>query len=692
MSQQVIPPRGESITISGVLPKLSADDARRIGVFLMRGKEVIAQSPVDDKGAFHIPVFRQTLEMKSAYPLQAVIGPLAMGKNFDTSKKLPTIAVDASKIDAIKKELVLSTTGLDLSEEILRPWWVWCRNYCVSGIVTGANGCPVPGAQVTVSSVLHAANNGFSVTPRQTVTADASGHFTACFEWCSFCYGWPCWPVWWDCWPWWWEWDILHVLQEVEARLAAQPKPLPTPGPVIAQRISIPLKQPAAAELMIGQGFTNLANVKVRIAPDAARTALIKSKLANPQIRALFPWSWWCCENPNIIFTVTQGATSIVNENPATDTRWCFPAAGNVTLVGDKETITSCGQDPRPAQGFVWTRVGNTVVDHIVGGYALGSGTGNDSDMAFTGNLDIYGEFALGSPASYYQVLAGQWSGDPSRGGTAPASVGTTIDAELYNVAFMMHSGNVVTVEQVKMGPFNANGLTNLYATEEARSSVPATLLPAFPAGSFMGWAYSGRKLNTGASSLVGGSLGGVNLSIAAYNASFALLSLPPNTDDILTLEVDTSGLSTAHINSFNAFDVHGTPVTSTGASTDCPAFNVGPNGYVVLNVSVNDGNGHLSYYELVPDYGHNSTGTTAPDVRGYKTATPFSPHPLPGPYTEPQVAQKEFVGGTENITFFPKADCCYAFNLNVQKRCTDGNSILSSYTADFWTATLKQS
>jgi hypothetical protein len=695
MSQDKAAPRGDTVTVSGVLPKLKPEDAKRIGVFLVRGKEVLAQAGLDDKGAFRIPIYRQPLESKSAYPVEAVVGPLAMGKNFDSSKKLPTMAVDATKIDA-KNELALSAANLDLSDEILRPWWLWCRSYCVSGTVVGPNGCPVPGAQVTVSSVLHAANNGFTVTPQTTVNADNNGNFAACFEWCSFCYGWPCWPIWWDCWPWWWEWDILRVLQEVEARLATQPVAVPVHAAAatskVQARISLPLKQPSAADLMIGQGFTEAAQLKERVAPDPARTAQIKAKFADPRIRAIFPWWWWCCENPNILFTVTQGATTIVAENPATDTRWCCASGGKVTLVGNKATVTSCGTDPRPAQGFVWTRVGNTLVDNISGGYANGSGTGNDSDMAFTGALDIYGEFALASPVSYYQVLAGDWSGDPSRGGTAPSSAGTPIDLDLYNYAFMLHSGGTVTVEAVKMGPFSANGLNNLYATEEARSAVPATLLPAFPAGNFIAWAYSGRKVYADASSLAGGSLGGISLAVAAYSAAYAAVPLPVNSDDTLTLEIDTNGLSTAHINSFTAFDAHGTPVTSTSGSTDCPAFSVGAGGYVVLNATVTDDNGHLCYYEMVPDFGHGSTGTTTPDVRGYKTAVPFMPPPVPGPYTAPDVSQKSFVGGTENITFYPKTDCCYSFNLNVQKRCTDGYSILSSYTADFWNATIKVS
>jgi hypothetical protein len=46
-----------------------------------------------------------------------------------------------------------------------------------------------------------------------------------------------------------------------------------------------------------------------------------------------------------------------------------------------------------------------------------------------------------------------------------------------------------VTVEAVKMGPFTDPahpGKPNIYSTEEHGHLVPATLLPAFPAGTFI--------------------------------------------------------------------------------------------------------------------------------------------------------------------------------------------------------------
>jgi hypothetical protein len=678
-----------TLTIRGALPKLKAEDAVRIAVYLVRGDEILAKAPVDEKGHFHVDADRALLTSRKGFQIQAVVGPAAMGKFLDPSRNLPHVPLDPGELERAKSEFVVPTAKIQLSEAVLKLWWQWCRNYCVSGVVVGADGCPVPGAQVTVSSVLHASGGGFTVTPQQTVNADGMGHFTACFTWCTYCFGWPCWPIWWFCWPWWWEWDILRVLQELETVPPIGPIP---PGPLAVQHIGLPLKQPPSADLMIGQGFAATRSHELRLVPDQARTDLIRRKLANPRIRAVFPWWWWCCENPNLIFTVRQGANVIVDENPATDTRWCFPDNSSVTLVGNQSTISACGEDPCPAQGFVWTRVSNTLVSTIVDGYAQGNVFGNDSDLAFTGLLDIYGQFACGSSLAYYQVYAGQWTGDPARGGTAPAGTGAPIGADLYNYAFMLHPGPVVTVEQVKMGPFSGGALTNLYATEEHRHLVPAALLPPFPAGTFMAWAYSGRKVYAPAGSLVGGSLGAVTLAVAGFNAAFAPVALPANPDDKLTLTIDTTGLTAAHINTFHAYNNMGVEVTSSGSSADCPAFNVGAGGYVVLNVSVRDDNGHLCEYELVPNFGHGSTGITVPDVRGYRTATPFAPAPAPGPYTEPVLGQKSFVGGTENITFSPMADCCYDFRLDVRKRVTDGHDVASTYTADFWTATLKVS
>jgi hypothetical protein len=463
----------------------------------------------------------------------------------------------------------------------------------------------------------------------------------------------------------------------------------------VAGQVALPMSQPSTKELMVGQGFAAARKFEEEMTPNAERTDIIRRRLADPRIRAIFPWWWWCCDDPNIVFSVNQGGNLIVDENPAFSTRWCLPDNSTVTLVGNEQTISSCPGDPKPVTGFVWTRVGNIVVPDISDGYADGS-TGTDtSDMAFGGTLDIFGEFAAASGVSYYQINAGKWTGaengNPSRGGTPPVS-STPISADLYNYVTILHTNLTVTNAYVKMGPFNAGGLTNLYATQEARAGVPAAVaaqlgpFPTVNAGDAVIWAYNGRKVYADAAALIGAGLGGVDLSVTGYNNAFAPVVLPANPQDTLTLMIDDTGLTTATINSLRAFRQNGTEVFFSGTG-HCPAFEIGPNGYVELNITVRDANGHVFEYEITPQFGSGTTGTTIPGLRGYSQA----PAGFPGaPYDAPNVGQKSFEGGTETIRFYPTEDCCYDFRLLVGKRVTSGYSFPSMGTATFQTASIK--
>jgi len=123
-----------------------------------------------------------------------------------------------------------------------------------------------------------------------------------------------------------------------------------------------------------------------------------------------------------------------------------------------------------------------------------------------------------------------------------------------------------------------------------------------------MAWAYQGLKVRAPAAMLAGGSVGAVRLAVASFDRAFNPVALPANTYDHLTLEIDTTPLTAAYINSFLAFDSGGNPMTSIGSSADCPAFNVGPGGYVVLSVSVRDDNGHLCFLRTSTDFRHGSS------------------------------------------------------------------------------------
>jgi hypothetical protein len=678
-----------AIRLIGRLPEVEAADLARIGVFLVQGNNILGQATPTSGGHFAFSLPRATVEKAGASGLEVVVGPIVIRYCWPIPLlELPRVSLATAQLAEAREAISVDLSKIDLSPKVLEIWWRWCREYCVSGTLVGSNNCPVPYASVTVYTVGLAIGGGYTKVARGTVTTDAQGHFTVCFPWCSCEPCWPCWPTWYLCWPWWWERDILAVIDALESRglTAANTRP-----GIAGSLTAPPLARPATQDLMLGRGFTAATET---LQPDPVRAAQVRRKLSNPAIRAIFPWWWWCCENPNIVFSATQAGNVVLDENPAFSTRWCLPSGSNVTLVANDSALTTCGGGSKPPTGFLWTRVGQTPVNQIgADGYAAGSGDG--SDCAFTGALDIYGEFAAGSGVWFYQLEAAQWSGDPARSATAAPGAASAIGPLLTNQAIYLDAANVAHFVTVNMGPFSVGTLNNLYATEENRANVPAAYLPPvpWPAGTIPVWIYSGRKVNVAqppyAELLIPGSATGagtVSLSVLAYGPAPAFTPVPltPNTDDTLTLTIDTTQLS-AKINSFNAYTSGGVPVNYDTNAT-CPSLDVGPGGYVVLNVTVTDAQAHLCQYELVPDFGHGLSGVCVPGLRGYEEPGPYPP----SPYQAPNTSTKSFGGGTENIAFYPTVDCCYDFRLNVSKRVTDGtNYPPQNWTADFWTATI---
>jgi hypothetical protein len=673
----------EPVLLTGKLPKLRAEESERVSVYLARGDDVIAEYPVQADGQVRVPVDRA--EVAAARNLSLVVGPRGMTDTLEGAPDLRRVPLEADKIAKGRAgDYKLPLDKLKIDKAVLERWWAWCEWYCVTGQVIGPDGCPVPFAQVTVNTV----NFLLAKTPRATVMADENGNFTACFNWCQFPYWcWPCWPNWWWCWPWWWEWDILHVIDRIEQAIPHVPV---GPGPV-EKGFSLRLSRPPSKDLARGEAFNTPLKADARFEPDQGRTSLISQKLSNPLIRRLFPWHWWCCDDPNICFTVTQGANTVLDEDPATDTRWCYEENQPVTLVAHDPVITRCPGGSQPATGFVWTRVGTTIVNQIHDGYADGSPGAPQSDLAFNDGLQIFGEFAPAAGVRYYQLDAGQWSGDPARGGSPPA-ISPAVLPDLTVPAIVLHNDGTVDFVSVFMGPVNHGGLTGVYATQEGREAAPAPDWPPIPAfnaaaGDVLFWSYNGLKVWTGASSLVGGSVtGGVTLSMTAYDSGFNPIAMPPNTDDHLTLEIDNTPLTTTHINDVKVYEnaAHGgAEVFSTGTG-DCREYQIHMGGKVALDVTVTDNEEHLERYWITPEFGHGS-GTTAVGERDYQPG--FF---LPLPYKSPDTARKAFGGGNEIIEYTPAESCCYDFRLHVAKRVTNGYGEPGAYTADFWTVLIK--
>lgn len=671
-----------NISLSGKVPNLKEDDARRLSVYVTRGQETLASGPVQADGSYRVNLSRQAAGAASAYGLNLALAPTSLASHLDHLPGTPQISLNREALLKAEKDIRIKEE-IAVSDVILRRFWGWCEPYCVSGTVVGPDGCAAPGAEVTVYSV------GFnhSKYPRATVTTAPDGSFTACFDWCRcvFCFPcWECWPIWWECWPWWWELDILHVIEAIERTPV-----LPGPGPVERFANQASLIRPEGRDLVRGKGF--VASHREPLEQKLDRTAFIKSKFSDARVRALFPWWWWCCDDPNIVFSVQQGGNLIVNENPWWDTRWCFEDGGSVTLLGNDQTSTVCNPHNPPQSGFAWTNVGNIEVAHITQGYAT-KYSGDNSDLAFAGGLDLYGMFATTSGVSYYQVEAGKWGGgtaNPARGGTVPVS-SAPVSADLFHTVYIYNPGGSFNSSAVvKMGPFNTAGLVGLYATPQARQNgpTPPTLdpFPAVPAGGTVYWDKQGLMLEVDSSVLVGGpQMAGVNLTVLGYDGAFASVTLSP--DDALTLLIDNTGVF-QHMNSVTAYLSNGTPaVLTNGSNQECPAYDIGPGGYVDINISVSDANGHLFQYKVDAEYGHGTTATvTPPNLRGYVS------HPLiNGP--DPNYVQRSWIGSGETMRYTPPVDCCYEFRIRYGKRVTNGYSTPSWSDGDFQTIGLKVS
>jgi len=693
------------VTLSGKLPPAAREAAKRISAYLVSGNELLSETGVQPDGSIQFHAAGSLLEGKEN--LRAVIGPSGLsGHALADRSDLPSVPVDRKKLDKEKHLLELPLSKIELNKEVIEAWWLWCREYCISGTVVGPDGCVVPGAQVTVYSVSYPGWFGYIKTPRVTVNTDANGNFEACFNWCTcrFCIPcWPCWPFWWNCWPWWWELDILHVLERIEPRVNL----LATARSAATNLQLAPVSRPAAKDLQIGQGF--VAFHKQELAPDENRTRLIQRKLADPAIRELFPWWWWCCDDPNIVFSVSQNGNVILDENPATDTRWCLEDGSSVRLVTNASAITVCNPNPPPPEGFAWIQVGNIVVSQIDQGYANGAPGTDASDMAFQGDLKIHGSFSVTQGIAFYNVLVGQWGGTRNSrrgGGVAPGSFAEFSGDLLKFVSIYRAASNTVDQIQLKMGPCSFAGRTNLYVTEAQRPNVPGGVVgldpfPTLNAGDFViGWSDVDVKVHANAAALVTGSpVGAVDLTMAAYDVAGNPVSMITNLP--LTLMMDTTGISAAIlVNGLKAYDSGNNEVQLTAGSNEfCPAYNIGPGGYVLLHVNVSDPNLHLYAYEIDTEFGAGGTAvTTDPAHRGYSQApatfTPVGPPPTPGidgGYLVPDVAHVAFGGGGDTIKISPTVSCCYDFRLNAGKRVTDGQSFFSTWANyDFRTASIK--
>ncbi len=659
------------IIITGHVRGVSATDAARLTVVALRGDTIVARAGLRANGHYRLTAPHKAAREESAYALQVAAVPTTALAHVDKVPGLPRVSLSSESL----REEEVEAPSLSLSEEILSGWEIFWPEWCVSGTVVGPTGCPAPGAAVTVYTVSWT-SGGYVETAQATVTTGPDGSFTLCFPWWDFGYCWPCEPFWWLCWPWWWEEDILHVISALETRAA---------------KGQVAVFQPDAKSLMRGQGFPT-ARVGPAT-PDPARAALIARKLANPALREIFPWWWWCCDGPNIVFSVSQGATTILDEDPAINTRWCMESGQTVTLTGNASTQTTCNQGTLPESGVLWIQVGTTTISQIDADGCAQYG-GDASDVAFAGTLSLFANAAIGA-FNYYQVNAAVWDDPGFRGGTKPApGTGSPVVANLWQMAWIYDPATLSTTGySVQMGPFTQDGVTGLYITPAARQNpaIPTppglSAFPPIPPGGTVYWQYQVPclMLQCDATVLLGGaSFGAVDLTIVGYaDPADPPVTLTP--DAPLTLMIDATPLTTVEVGSPSAWVPPGVPAPNTGTG-ECPAYDVGPSGWVTVPVDVVDNNGFLLGYYLEVDWGNSNSASVTPEGEvGYASHAN---------------ATRDWTGGPDTYTFpgttpgvpTPPADCCYEFRLWFGKRVTNGYYVptLTDLPPTFQTINLK--
>lgn len=669
------------IAIAGKVRGVSESDAARLSAVALRGDTVLATSPVRPNGSYSLNVPHEAAHAPSGFSLQVAVLPVTAAASPKSVAGAPRVTISRTALSGAHP---IQAAQLALTPELIDGWRIFWPEWCVSGTVVGPDGCPAPAAEVTVY-IVSWATGGYSTSPRGSVTTGPDGTFTLCFPWWDgFFPCWPCEPYWWLCWPWWWEWDILHVIEALETRVANGAQ-------------SVAVFRPEGRALIRGQGFAAAARPSVNT-QDAARTALIAKKFANPALREIFPYWWWCCDEPNITFGVTQGGTTIVPVDPSLDTNWCMESGQTVTLTGNQSTLTCCPGGALPETGYVWTSVGNILTTLIDAG-GLAQAGGDNTNVAFQGQLWLYAAVALDA-FKYYQVNGSVWNAPKARGGTQPPPPGsaaaTPIGSALWLPVWIYDPvANTTTGYNVQMGPFAANGYSNLYATTEARQTLPAppglAPFPTIPPSGQVFWGEEGLVLIAMDTTILGGvPFGAVDLTLVGFDQAFN----PVGTEvpgGPLTLTIDSTAMAQS-VNGITAWTSPGVPAMQNG-NVECPAYDVSPNGFVLISVTAQDNNGFVCQYELESQYGHgNAPVVTPPGLRGYVT------NPTPAP-TNANYATASWVGGTETIMFpanpgsgTPPADCCYEFRLYYRKRVTDGYSWPAYDLAegDFQTISLK--
>ena len=129
------------------------------------------------------------IEVDHKQPLTIAVGPATASDEDIFHLQTLTASVSPSQW---AKDNSLTVGPIVVTPVYWRWWWIWCREFTITGTVVCADGSPVPGAEVSAYDVDYFWWWSSIFQAGSTAVTDANGNFSITFTWCC---GW---------WPWWW--------------------------------------------------------------------------------------------------------------------------------------------------------------------------------------------------------------------------------------------------------------------------------------------------------------------------------------------------------------------------------------------------------------------------------------------------------------------------------------------------------
>src|SRR5690349_3294697 len=108
-----------SIALVGSVGKISPADAIRLAVYVVRGREVLAQGPVQENGAFRVSVARAAVESTSPHGLKIVVAPAGAREHLEHVADAPKLALDRAALAKAEREYRVSE-GITLRDAVLK--------------------------------------------------------------------------------------------------------------------------------------------------------------------------------------------------------------------------------------------------------------------------------------------------------------------------------------------------------------------------------------------------------------------------------------------------------------------------------------------------------------------------------------------------------------------------------------------